>query len=35
MKDHGIAKTFWDEINRIRSIMRETGNYKDETNNQY
>lgn len=33
MRDHGIAKTFWDEINRIRSIMKETSSYKKEGEN--
>lgn len=33
MKDRGIARTFWDEIERIRAIMRETSDYKkDQTN---
>lgn len=33
MKDRGIARTFWDEIARIRAIIRETANYKEDHRN--
>lgn len=34
MKDHGISKTFWDEISRIRSIMRDSMAPTNEENKQ-
>ena len=33
MKDHGIARTFWDEIGRIRAIMKETSTPKQDDQN--